>query len=340
MKRVILDTDVGTDVDDALAIALAAASPELHLEGLTTVHADAPLRARIARALLALAGRAEVPVIAGASRPLSAALPEVFHWHPTLWGHEGRGLLSGDDLIPTAAVDAAASADAAARFIVERAQTAPGTLSLIAIGPLTNVARALQLEPRLADWLLDITLMGGMVEADGVPWPPVLETNLNADPRAAEIVFGSGVPLTIVPFEVTTRVFLTPAQRALMRSWGAPLASALVALMEQMLHGFADFSATMSLPTDIFKGDPSYMHDPVAVYAAMATQHVRLRRRHVTLEVLDRVLRTTAYPNRRPNMQVCEAVDAPAFVAFWLERVASLAANGGERQRIAHSRTG
>ena len=347
MKRVILDTDVGTDVDDALAIALAAASPELHLEGLTTVHADAPLRARIARALLALAGRAEVPVIAGASRPLSPAFPEVFHWHPTLWGHEGRGLLSGDDLLPTAAVNAAASGDAAAptedaaaRFIVERAWAEPGTLSLIAIGPLTNVARALQLEPRLADWLLDITLMGGMVEADGVPWPPVLETNLNADPRAAEVVFGSGVPLTIVPFEVTTRVFLTPAQRALMRSWRAPLASALVALMEQMLHGFADFSATMSLPADIFEGDPSYMHDPVAVYAAMATQHVRLRRRHVALEVRDRVLRTTAYPDRQPNMQVCEAVDAPAFVAFWLERVASLAADGGEHQRTARSRAG
>ena len=165
--------------------------------------------------------------------------------------------------------------------------------------------------------------MGGMVEAEGVPWPPVLETNLNADPGAAEIVFGSGVPLTIVPFEVTTRVFLTPAHRALMRSWRTPLVTALVVLMEQMLDGFADFSATMSLPADIFQGDPSYMHDPVAVYAAMAARHVLLRRRHVALEVRDRVLRTTAYPDRQLNMRVCEAVDAPAFVAFWLERVAS-----------------
>lgn len=322
MKRIILDTDVGTDVDDALALALATASPELEVEGVTTVHGDAPLRARIARALLTLAGRSEIPVIAGASMPLRPALAEPFHWHPRLWGHEGAGLLAEADRQPSADLDA--SADAAARFIIERAAERPGTLTLVAVGPLTNIARALLLEPRLADWLLEIVLMGGMIDAERVPWPPVLETNLNADPGAAEIVFGAPVPRTIVPFEVTTQVFLTPEDRARMRGWNMPLSATLVDLMEQMFHGFTDFSTSMNLPIDIFAQQRSYMHDPLAVYTAMATRHVTLQRRHVALEVRDQVLRTIPYPERPPNCRVCVGVDAPAFVRFWLERIRSL----------------
>ncbi|MCC7208417.1 MAG: nucleoside hydrolase, partial [Anaerolineae bacterium] len=82
MKRIILDTDIGTDVDDAIALSLAALSPELRIEGVTTVHADAALRARIARRILDLAGRADIPVVAGASQPLQMPLPPNFHWMP------------------------------------------------------------------------------------------------------------------------------------------------------------------------------------------------------------------------------------------------------------------
>lgn len=318
MKRVILDTDVGTDVDDALAIALIAASPELLIEGVTTVHADAALRARIAHRLLDLAGRADVPVVPGASRPLAPPLPDPFHWHPRLRGNEGVGLLPPAELAPTADLDA--TADDAARFIVERATALRGELSVIAVGPLTNVARALRLEPRLADRLLDLTVMGGMVNATATEWPPVLETNLNADPEAAAVVFDSGVPLTVVPFEVTTQVFLSPEQRAEMRTWRHPLADALVTLMEQMQESFASFSGEMGLKTDIFQGR-TYMHDPLAVYAAMATGLVTLRRAHLRLEVRDRVLRTLEEPDSRPNARVCVAVDGAAFVRFWLDRV-------------------
>ncbi len=91
MKRLLVDTDIGTDVDDALALALAATTGEAQLIGVTTVHADAPLRARLAARLLHLAGRDDVPVVPGASRPLAPPLPEAFHWHARLWGHEGAG---------------------------------------------------------------------------------------------------------------------------------------------------------------------------------------------------------------------------------------------------------
>ncbi len=322
MKRIILDTDIGTDVDDALALALAVASPELIIEGVTTVHADAPLRARIARRLLALAGRTDVLVTPGASLPLASPLPSTFHWHPRLWGHEGQGLLEAADLAPTE--DLAADADWAARFIVERAAVYPGDLSLITIGPLTNIARALRLEPRLADWIRDVTVMGGMVAPERVPWPPVLETNLNADPAAAEIVFASRLPLTLVPFEVTTQVFLTPEQRASLRHERRPLLDALVLLMERMLERFASFSADMALPVDPFAESRTYMHDPLAVYAAMDKRHVTLQEQHVRLEVRGDVLRTISYPDRSPTMRVCVAVDAAAFVSLWLDRVRNL----------------
>src|SRR3712207_156570 len=262
MNRVILDTDIGTDVDDALALALAAASPELRVEGVTTVHADAPLRARIARTLLDLASREDVPVIAGASKPLQTPLPENFHWGPRLWGHEGVGVLPPEDLSPTDDPDT--NADEAARFIIEKAAAHPSELSLITVGPLTNVARALQLEPQLANRISGLTLMGGMVDVSKSDWPPMLETNLNADPGAARIVFASGVPLTIVPIEVTTRVFLSPAQREEMRAWGQPLSDTLLTLMEQMREGFSDFPQSLGLSADIFQGR-TYMHDPLAI---------------------------------------------------------------------------
>ncbi len=324
MRHIILDTDVGTDADDALALALAAAHPDIRLVGVTTVHADAPLRARIARRLLQLAGHGEVPVVAGASLPLAAPLPDPFHWHPRLWGHEGTGLLSPQELTPTRAVDLDATADDAARFIVEHVTASPRDISLVAIGPLTNIARALRLEPRLSGWARDLTLTGGMVDVTRTPWPPVLETNLNADPSAAEIVFAAGLPLTIVPFEVTTRVFLSPAQRASMRAWKRPLAGALVTLMEEMLARFADFSRAMNLPSDIFQGERTYMHDPLAVYASVASTLIAVRGAHIQLAVHDRVLRTIASPDRAPNMRVCVDVDAPRFVEQWLSQVGRL----------------
>ncbi|MBK8023028.1 MAG: nucleoside hydrolase [Chloroflexi bacterium] len=323
MKRILIDTDIGTDVDDAMALSLAALSPELILEGVTTVHGDAPLRARIARRLLMLAGRADVPVVAGASFPMQAPLPPNFHWQPRLRGHEGRGILSEEELAPSA--DKEAVRDDAAAFIVEKARQYRGELAVIAIGSLTNVARALQLEPRLADWLHDLTIMGGMVDASRFDWHPMLETNLNCDPQATREVFASGIPLTLVPMEVTTQVFLTAEQRAEMRSWGSPLATTLVTLMEEMLEGMASLSEELGLPADFYQGR-TFMHDPLAIYTSMATQHVTTRRMNIAIEEIDQTVRTIAYADRPPNAWVCDRVEPAAFVDFWMGRIRSQSA--------------
>lgn len=322
MKRVILDTDIGTDVDDAMALVLTVASPELRLEGITTVHADAVLRARIARRLLVLAGYQHIPVVAGASRPLQMPLPENFHWNPRLRGHEGVGVLEPAELVPTP--DLTATADDAAHFIIEKAQAFRGELSLIAIGSLTNLGRALQLEPRLAEWIQDVTIMGGVVEPDHFPWPPMFETNLNCDPLASRLVFEAAWPITLVPIEVTTQVYLTAEHRATLRAWDKPLTTTLVQLMENMQESFADFSREVGVTGDFYQGR-TYMHDPLAVYASMACQHITVRRMPVQLEVIDNVLRTMSRPDRAPTIQVCVDVDAEAFVEMWIARVRALA---------------
>lgn len=323
MRAILLDTDIGTDVDDAMALSLALALPELELVGVTTVHADAALRARIARRLLELAGRPDIPVVAGASTPLRLPLPPNFTWMPRLRGHEGVGLLAPAELVPSSDPDA--GADDAAQFIIDQAAARPGELTIVAVGALTNVARALQQQPRLADWLDSVVVMGGTVFAERFPFPPMLETNLNADPLAAEIVFASGTPLTIVPMEVTTQVYLTPEQRAAMLGWGRPLSDALVGLMEQMFEGLASLSAEAGLSEDFYQGR-TFMHDPLAVYTVAASGLVTLRRMHVALEVVDQVVRTMPYAGRAPNCRVCVGVDAANFVQFWMERVATLSA--------------
>lgn len=324
-KRIILDTDIGTDVDDAMALSLAAACPEFDIVGVTTVHADAPLRARIARKILKLAGRDDIPVIAGVSIPLKMPLPENFTWMPRLRGHEGVGILNEEELVPTK--DLNANADDAAIFIIKKAKEYKGELSLITVGALSNVGRALQIEPQLADWIKEITLMGGTVYAEKFPFPPMLETNLNADPGAAEIVFASGIPITIVPMEITTQVFLTAENRAAMREWGLPIADMLVTLMEQMLKGMTSLSKEAGLSEDFYQGR-TFMHDPLAIYTSMKGYDiVNVRRMHVKLEVIEQVVRTMPCFNCSPNMEVCVDVDAPAFIEFWLGRIRSLEEN-------------
>jgi purine nucleosidase len=318
MKKIILDTDIGTDVDDAMALSLAALSPEFEILGVTTVHADAPYRARIARKLLDRCGRPDVPVIAGASMPLHMPLPPNFTWMPRLRGHEGVGLLEGAELLPSA--DPNATADDAARFIIEQAHQYPGEVSLITIGAMTNYGRALQLEPHLGALLNELILMGGTVYAEKFPFPPMLETNLNADPEAASLAFASGVPLTIVPMEVTTQVYLTPQDRAEILSWGTPLAKSLVAMMEAMFAGLETLSAEAGLGEDFYQGR-TFMHDPLAIYTALTRRYVTVRRMPVTLEVIDQVVRTMPHFDREPNCWVCVDVDASNFVQFWKDRI-------------------
>jgi len=204
---VVIDTDAGTDVDDALALALALASPEIDLRGVTIVDGDVNLRARIVARLLGQLGRPDIPVVPGSSQPLGPGRM------PTMRGHEGRGILDVDYNGPEAVI----LDQGAAEWLVELSHQLP--VHAVAIGPYTNIARALQLDPALAQRLTHLTVMGGTVDAsrytsawkahfarNGITgaW---LDHNSASDPEAALICATSGVPMTWVTAELT---FCTP----------------------------------------------------------------------------------------------------------------------------------
>ena len=316
MTQVLLDTDIGTDVDDALALGLLIAEPDVDLVGVTTVHGHAPLRAAIARSLLEVSPKAHVPVVAGRSTPLRRSSVDGFHWNE-MWGHEGAGVLTGAERqVP----DDDPTRDDAARFIIDSAEVARDPLAVLTVGPVTNLALALQMEPGLVGALGPVTIMGGIVERHMVAWPASFETNLNSDPLAAAIVLGSGLDITLVPLEVTLQVYLDRADRDRLEADGGPVSQKLVRLIEEMRDPFLAFAAKYGLDGSHFD-ERTYLHDPLAVHAALGGAQVTLRDAAIAVEYEGQILRTIDHPERRPNMRVCSAADGPAFVADWMDAV-------------------
>jgi inosine-uridine nucleoside N-ribohydrolase len=196
-RRVIIDTDPG--VDDALALLLAMRSPELQIEGITPVAGNVPLEVTLPNALrmVEIAGRTDIPVAAGAKVPLVRRLVTAAYAH----GENGLG----GAVFPepkTKPID-----EAAASFISRTVRKYPGEVTIIAIGPLTNVAMALNLDPDLAPKIKGIVLMGGSLSGGNIT--PAAEFNIYVDPEAARIVFQSGIPIVMVGLDVTRKTSLT-----------------------------------------------------------------------------------------------------------------------------------
>lgn len=301
-KRLILDTDIGTDVDDCLALALILASPELDLIGVTTVYGDVDLRARMATKLLSLRGRGDVPVCAGAADPIMRARP--VYWE----GHEGEGLLGPDDAglryAPEHAVD----------FIVDTVMAHPGQVHLLAVGPLSNVAQALLREPRLAQNLAGLTLMGGVVGGASALHLPWTEHNIRCDPEAAHIVFAAGAPLTFVPLDVTTQVRIRTQDVARIRAIGDSYHQA-VANQVELYPGF------------IRRGGWTYLHDPLAAAILICPDLVTLTPVRAVVETRGEhtagaTLVGLPMDGKAPTAEVALAVDAPAAEAFIVDRLA------------------
>jgi purine nucleosidase len=189
VRHVIIDTDLGTDVDDLLALVFIAKAPELCLEGITTVHGDTLLRAKIARIACQRIGIPDVPIVPGSSETLSG--------HKIFWtGHEGEGI-SGLERAP---VDMSNSAQ---QFLLDQSEKYSGDVEILAIGPLTNLAKAVSCCPDFASRVKRLYLMGGAY------WLDYSEHNIETDVLAAKIVFESGMPITAIGLDVTLRVWLT-----------------------------------------------------------------------------------------------------------------------------------
>lgn len=200
-RKIIIDTDPG--VDDSMAIFFALASPELDVIGLTTIFGNVhtSLATKNALRLLEIAGRTDIPVAHGADNPITRPFDGPV---PFVHGDDGQGNVFLSDPAGKA-VDISA-----AQFIVEHLRANPGQITLVPVGPLTNIALALRLEPRITEWVHEVVIMGGNALVPGNA-SPAGEANIRNDPEAADVVFGADWKVTMVGLDVTQQVHMTHA---------------------------------------------------------------------------------------------------------------------------------
>jgi inosine-uridine nucleoside N-ribohydrolase len=317
---VLIDTDPG--IDDALALLMAFGSPELSIEAITTVAGNVPVdraTTNVFRILDAVEPARRPRVAQGAGAPLGRDLVSAVHVH----GGDGLGGL--DELVepdgrpryPAPALDLEPGDGAA--LIVETAARFRGQLVVVALGPLTNLALALERDPAGLGGAASVIVMGGAIAVAGNV-TPAAEFNMYVDPEAAAVVLGSGLPLRLVPLDVTRQVVLRPSalERYLRR---APARIARF-LGDFTSHGFA-FGAT--------GGEAGItLHDPLAVGAAVDSGALGFESLHVEVEHEGRVTRGLTVADLRPiashrkaapNCEVAMQVDAPRFLRLFLERL-------------------
>ena len=283
---VIFDTDIGTDIDDAYALAVLIHRPELELLGVTTVSSDAVARARLAAKLLQVAGGkwAKVPVYAGISTP--AQYMKQVDWAA---GFSSRSLHTSG----------------AVEFMRRESDARPGQVTLIAVGELTNVAALLAAEPGIARKIRAISLMGGSVYRGYAPGSkPEPEWNIKSNAGAARAVFESGVPLLVAPLDSTADLRMTPPMRVEVFARGVPLNDALAALNSIWRH------------TNSWNGENPTLFDVLAVELVEPRHPYALRPLHLDVEPDGA---TRVVPDAAANAQVALAVDPSAFMKAFVD---------------------
>ncbi|MFN2490760.1 MAG: nucleoside hydrolase [Actinomycetota bacterium] len=299
----ILDTDIGTDVDDALALAFALRHPSIDLTTVTTVSGDTEMRARIAATLLEVAGRGDIEVAAGVGRSERPAMGLAS------MGHEGLGL---------PVVDVTISPRHAVEVLLD-AGVRPGARPEIAtVGMQTNIAAALERDGGLVGRVSRVAVMGGVfapIEVLGAEVPPSSDHNLNVDPDASLRALNAGMPLLYVPLNVTAEVFLTRAHLERLRA-GDELCRVLARLID-VWAPILQRIGRGGLPEDCV----AVMHDPLTVACMVEEGFVSVQDLPVTAALVDGNVRTFVDPVAGRPARVVTSVDAPAFSDFWLGSV-------------------
>ncbi len=318
--RVIIDTDPGTD--DAMAIILALNSPELKVEALTVVPGNVDGRQGLENALkiLSLAGRCDVTVAAGAQHPLNQKLITAQFWH-------GKNGLADVELPP-------AKCKADPRFgpdlIIEMVHKYPHEVTLIPIGPLTNIALAVSKDPSIAGLVKNIVIMGGSITGGNVNG--AAEANIYNDPEAAQIVFSAGWMVTMVGSDVGERTLITRKYLSQLQSSHGP--------QSDFIAKIAEFYLTRSEKSG-YSG--AAMYDPLAVGIAVDPTLGTLKEMHVDVETKGEFTRGETVANRmgsnennvlrgdhyeiegvielKPNARVCLASDADRFLQMFVDRI-------------------
>ena len=305
--KIILDCDPGHD--DAIALLLALASPEIELLGVTTVHGNQTLAKTTVNALklLEFVGRTEIPVAAGADRPLRREAFVAAYVH-------GESGMDGPSLPPPSGSPVGQHA---VDFIAETVLAAGGPVTLVPTGPLTNIGLFLARHPDAASRVARIVLMGGAIGEGNVT--PAAEFNIWCDPEAADRVFTSGLDVTMIGLDVTHKAIVGPAHAEHLRAAGR-----VGAMVAELLDFYGRFHK------ETYGWDGSPIHDAVALAHAFHPGLVETVHTGVRVDCGGELSRGRTNVDLRgrvgwePNATVGVDIDAEGFIALLLERIASL----------------
>ena len=309
-KKILFDTDPG--IDDACAILLALASPELSLEGLSVVHGNCSLDQGTINALsvLELGHGSHIPVAKGCELPLlqpSLLAPET---------HGDTGLGYAKLPAPRAKPILQHGID----FLIETILASPGEITLLAIAPLTNVALAIRQEPRIVEALREIIIMGGAIRHEGNT-TALGEFNTYVDPHAAQIVYHAGIPTTLVPLDVTYQCILTPGDVNRLQKIDSPI-TRFVADATRFYMEFHD---------EYQQIDGCVINDPLALALTFMPELCTYRELPVEVDLSGGISmgKTVAdfynYGKKPANMKVALGVRARDFIDLFVERIEKLA---------------
>jgi len=284
----IIDTDIGDDIDDAFAVALALRSPELHILGITTAYGDTELRARLLDRYLGAIGRADIPVATGVATPQNNVFTQA------AYAHQAPERKHPD----------------AVAFLLDQIRAHPGQITLIAIGPLFNVQAAIERNSVTFRQLRRVVIMGGSIyrgygdDKNGPPRPPEPEWNIKCDPAGARALLSAGVPVFVMPLDSTQIPLQTPAQGEIF-SHGSALTDQLTLLYHQWTG-----ASEWRTPT---------LFDPVAV--AYAIRPELCPAAPMRLQIDDKGF--TRPMQGAPNAQDCLKSNVSGFMTLLLNRITS-----------------
>jgi inosine-uridine nucleoside N-ribohydrolase len=319
-KKIILDTDPGSD--DAMALMLALNSPELDVRAISVVPGNVTASQGLENALrmISLANRCDIPVAAGAQHPLFQKLITAEFWH-------GKNGLANVELPPSKCkVDSRFGPD----LIIQMVHAAPHEITLVPVGPLTNIALAVEKDPSIVPLVKEVILMGGSISGGNVN--AAAEANIYNDPEAAQIVFQAGWPLTMVGLDVGDKTLLSQKYLDQLTQTHGPINDFIYSVAKYLINLAAQFGSP---------GTP--MYDPLAVGVAIDATLAKAPEMHVDVETRGEFTRGETVANRRgyvernvlqgdhyviegadkvtPNAKVCVDVEADRFLQLFVSRI-------------------
>ncbi|TDQ41981.1 nucleoside hydrolase [Aureibacillus halotolerans] len=304
MEKIILDCDPG--IDDAMAIAYALHSPEVELTAITTCFGNAhtDVTTKNALDLLALFDASHVPVYEGLNQTIDGQLPR--EGAPWIHGHNGIGEVT----IPTS--QKKAENESAHDFLSRITKEHPGELTLVPVGSLSNVARAIKADPEFVKNVKEIVVMGGAVRHPG-NITPLAEANIHADPKAANIVFQSGANIRLVGLDVTMKTLLPQDKCDEWRSRNQPSATSMADIVTFYINAYKENNPGII---------GCSLHDPLAIGTVIDPSFVQTVPMKVTVgEAGESYGQTVGEEDEASSVHVCLHVDSERFVAHFLSRV-------------------